>query len=243
MIQKFVLALFLLPGIASAAAADDDLATVRKALQELIPGQTIDSIEPAPLAGLYEVRYGTLVFYVSKDGRYVVRGDVLDLQAGKNLTEDKRALARVELLKQVNPVSAITFAPRNPKHTVTVFTDIDCHYCRKLHSHMADYNREGIAIRYLAFPRSGVNTPSYYKAVSVWCADDRQTAMTAAKSGKKVAEKSCDNPVQKHMALAAKFNVTGTPTIILEDGTVLPGYVGARQLAHLLDENQSAAKN
>lgn len=242
MLGRSLLTLFLVLCAGQVGAGENPPAPLRQVLNQLIPHQKPDSIEPAPIAGLYEVSYGSMVFYASQDGRYIIRGDLLDVEGNTNLTEAKRSQARVQLLKSIDIASAITFAPEHPKHFVTVFTDIDCPYCRKLHSHIADYNRAGIGIRYLAFPRSGVDTPSYYKAVSVWCAADRKAALTAAKAGKKVVSKTCDNPVDAHMALAAKFNVTGTPTLVLEDGSVIPGYIGPLQLAQLLDEREPTAK-
>ena len=123
---------------------------------------------------------------------------------------------------------------RQTQHTVTVFTDIDCGYCRKMHSQMAAYNKEGIKIRYLMFPREGVNSDSFNKAVAVWCADDRQDAMTKAKRGEEIARKTCDNPVEAQFELGQKLGVRGTPSMILEDGEMIPGYVPPTQLAQLL---------
>jgi len=128
------------------------------------------------------------------------------------------------------------FRPKGEtKHTVTIFTDIDCGYCRKLHREVARYTKAGIAIRYLAFPRSGPNTESYFKAVTVWCSDDPRDALTRSKSGEKLARKTCANqPVDAHMAVAEKVGVSGTPTIVLADGSVIPGYVPADRLAAIL---------
>ena len=126
------------------------------------------------IPGLFEVSYGPDVIYISKDGHYVLQGDLIDAETRQNLTESVRASARLKLINALDQKTMIVFAPQNVKHTVTVFTDVDCAFCRKLHSQIADYNRFGIAIRYLAFPRTGVNTESYYKAVSVWCSADRR---------------------------------------------------------------------
>jgi thiol:disulfide interchange protein DsbC len=117
-----------------------------------------------------------------------------------------------------------------------VFTDIDCGYCRKLHNEMAKYNAEGITVRYMPYPRSGLNTPSYYKAVSVWCSDDRRDALTRAKAGKDVPRATCDNPVQASLELGHQLGVTGTPALVLEDGQLLPGYVPAKKLSQVLDQ-------
>lgn len=128
----------------------------------------------------------------------------------------------------------VIFAPAKYDHTVTVFTDTECGYCRKLHREIADYGAQGIRVRYVFFPRAGVGSGSYKEAVSVWCSDDRQRAMTEAKSGKKLAAKSCKNPVKKHMEVGELLGISGTPAIVLESGDLVPGYVPAKRLAEML---------
>ena len=128
----------------------------------------------------------------------------------------------------------IIFKPETSKHFVSVFTDIDCGYCRKLHSEIDQYLAQGITVRYLFFPRAGKGSDSYAKAISVWCADDRQKALTDAKKGDSLAKKTCDNPVDQHMELGEAFGMSGTPMIVTEKGNVLPGYVPAAQLAKIL---------
>ena len=142
------------------------------------------------------------------------------------------------MLAAIDPATMITFAPEHPQYTVTVFTDIDCGYCRKLHKEMAEYNRRGIAIRYLSFPRAGIGSESCKKAVAVWCAKDRQAALTAAKADQPVAapDPSCKNPVDEHFHLTRVFNLDGTPTMVLEDGSLIPGYVPADRLKAALDD-------
>ncbi len=215
--------------------ADIDNPALKKVLSSLAPGKTPDRLEPSPVPGLYEVVYGPQVFYISKDGRFVVDGDVVDVKQGKNLTEELRSAGRLKLINTVDPANMIIFAPKHVKHVVTVFTDVDCPYCRKMHSHIDEYNQYGIEVRYLAFPRTGLNTPSYFKAVSVWCAADRKKAITEAKLGEAVPMRRCNNPVAHQYSLAEKLGVTGTPTLILEDGSVLPGYVPPKKLSQYLD--------
>ena len=223
-------------------AAKIDNPALKKVLSDLVPGKTPDRLEPSPLPGLYQAVYGPQVFYVSKDGRFVVDGDVVDVKQGKNLTEDLRAAGRLKLIDSVDPANMIIFAPAHVKHVVTVFTDVDCPYCRKLHSQIDEYNRYGIEIRYLAFPRTGLNTPSYYKAVSVWCAADRKKAITEAKLGEPVPARKCSSPVDGQLALAGELGISGTPTLILEDGRVLPGYVPPKKLSQYLDGKLRAGK-
>jgi len=229
------LSAMVLAGVVALANASDEGAAVRAALQRAIPGMEPDRVVAAPTPGWYEVAYGTEVFYVSADGRYLLQGDLIDLQTQRNLTEDRRSAARADLVKTIDPVDAIIFKPKRTRYVVYVFTDVDCTYCRKMHSEISEYLSEGIEIRYLAFPRSGINTPSYFKAVSVWCAADRGAALTEAKAGRPVAEKTCNNPVRREMELAAKVGVDGTPTLLFPDGEVVPGYVSADHLRRLLD--------
>ena len=214
----------------------DELAAVKAAIEKMAPGNKIDRIQATSIPSIYEVMMGAEVVYISKDGRYMLQGDLIDINAKKNLTEDQRAKGRIKLLSAVKPSDMIIFSPKTPKHVVAVFTDIDCPYCRKMHDEIAAYNRLGIEIRYLAFPRSGINTESYNKMVAVFCAPDRKAAMTAAKANKPVPAKTCVNPVEAHMRLVSELGLTGTPTLILKDGSIIPGYVPAERLAAALNE-------
>jgi len=221
------------------AGEKEDLATVRVALKAAVPRSDPDSLTASPFPGMYEAVYGTQVLYISSDGRYLLEGDLFDLKTLTNLSEDKRQAGRAKVVNDIDPKTMIIFAAENPKYTVSAFTDIDCGYCRKLHREMAEYNKLGITMRYLAYPRSGVNTESYYKAVSVWCAADRKAAITEAKSGTTPPKRECDNPVQEHMAAARAVGVTGTPTLVLENGRVIPGYVEPQRLLQILEQSQN----
>lgn len=222
----------------SLTAPADELDDIKAALAGLLPGQP-DSIKLSPIPDLYEATYGAEVIYISRDGRYVIRGDVLDIKQKANLTELQRAAARLKLVNDLDEKDMIVFAPEEVKHTITIFTDVDCGYCRKMHQEIAELNKAGIKIRYLAFPRSGVDTPSYYKMVSVWCAKDRNSALTIAKADQPIEEKTCDNPVQKHLELVKKLGVQGTPALLFESGDLIPGYVPAAQLIKALNAEGS----
>lgn len=236
------LALMGMAGLA--AAADDDVKAVAKVMQQLVPGMTPDRIAESPVPGLYEVSFGPEILYVTKDGRYALQGDLIEVASRENLSETRRGAGRLQLVNTVKEKDMIIFAapPKQQRHVVTVFTDADCAYCRKLHAEIADYNKAGITVRYLAFPRSGENTPSYFKMVNVWCAKDRRAAMTRAKLGEPVEENKCDNPVKAHLALAARLGVSGTPTMVLEDGSVVPGYMPAARLSQALDQFAAASR-
>lgn len=231
----------VLLSVGTAFADDADIVQVKKALESIAPGAKADSITATSLPGLYEVMVGAEIVYISKDGRYMLQGDLVDVQAQKNLTEAKRGAGRLKLVNALSENAMIVFAPKNQpvKHTITVFTDVDCGYCRKMHGEMAELNRHGIKVRYLMFPRAGKNSPSYDKAVSVLCSKDRNAALTRAKATGNIEKKTCVNPVDQHMALVERLGLTGTPTLMLEDGRLLPGYVPAQRLSKLLDENKS----
>ena len=215
----------------SMAADVPDLTTLKSALG----GQEPDTVRDAPVKGLYEVVIGPQLYYLSEDGRYVVNGSVIDLDQGADVTEPRRAEIRVDSVDAVGEENMVIFAPEGEvKHTVTVFTDIDCGYCRKLHNEIAQYNDAGIRVRYLFFPRSGPETESYFKAVSVWCADDRLDAMTLSKQGVAIDQRTCENPVTAHYELGRSIGVTGTPAILTESGQLIPGYLPADRLSEAL---------
>lgn len=209
---------------------------IRRVIKSLVPDQEIRSVRETPVAGLYEVTLGAEVLYISKDGQYIIQGDLIHAKERKSLTEERRGFLRQDILKTVNTNTEIIFAPKKTRHIVTIFTDIDCGYCRKLHQEMAEYNNLGIEIRYLAYPRSGLFTDSYNKAVTVWCSTDRKQALTESKSGKTLKSKTCENPVKAHYELGQKLGISGTPALLLEDGTLLPGYIPPARLAAMLDK-------
>lgn len=221
---------------AVAIPASSDDAAVRKGIATLAPHAKIDRIRPAPIAGLTEVAVDGQLVYVTNDGRYVISGNIVQIAGKVDLTEQTRSALRRDLFKTITPAQTIVFAPPHPQYTVTVFTDVDCAYCRKLHSQIADYNSEGIAVRYLFFPRTGIGSESYNKAVSVWCAADRHRALTDAKLGYPVAPKTCSNPVTMDFDLGRRIGIDGTPAIYTADGVQIGGYVTPVQMRHALDE-------
>lgn len=212
---------------------------VRQGVARVLPDLQIDEVTLSPVPGLYEVVIGQRLVYVTEDGRYLLQGNLVDLQQQKNLTEPRLNDIKARALSEVSEDSMVIFGPEDAKHTVTVFTDIDCGYCRKLHGEMAKYNDAGIRVRYLFFPRAGVDSPSYRKAVSVWCADNRNEAMTVAKTGATLEDRDCPNPVREHMALGQQMGVTGTPALVLESGAMVPGYVPAERLLGMLEQQEN----
>ncbi|MFZ2169773.1 MAG: DsbC family protein [Methylococcaceae bacterium] len=217
-----------------------DESAIRQAMAKSMPSVKIDSVKPSVINGLYEVIVGANIFYVSEDGKYLLQGRLVDVAARKDLTEEKLSGTRKLAIEKIGQEKMIVFKPKIKKYTVTVFTDIDCGYCRKLHSEIDQYLAEGITIQYLFFPRAGKNSDSYNKAVSVWCADDRNAALTAAKKDQKVPAKTCTNPVDEHMQLGEDFDVKGTPMIVTEIGNIYPGYLPAKQLVEALESEKTS---
>jgi len=219
--------------MASASVWADD-AAIRKSLGVFMPQAKVDQIKPSEISGLSEVRMGANIFYVSDDGKYLFQGQLYDAEAKKNITETKLADVRVASLNKIGIENMIVFKPEKSKHLISVFTDIDCGYCRKLHSEIDQYLAQGITVRYLFFPTAGKGSDSYNKAVSVWCSTDKQKALTAAKKNEPIEAKNCDNPIDEHMQLGEDFGMNGTPMIVTEKGNILPGYVPANRLAGIL---------
>lgn len=236
-----IVLLSLIAGLAFATQKDQD--ALLESVKKLFPGEQQYAISETPVPGLYEVDFGNSFMYITADASYAVRGDIINVQNQVNLTERKRSRERLRIVNSIGEDKMIVFSPEKGKKrfTITVFTDIDCGYCRRLHSELDSFLKQGIEVRYMFYPRAGVGSSSYQKAVSVWCADDRQAALTEAKRGGKLEQKTCDNPVSEHMRLAAELGVTGTPLMILDDGTRFPGYTSADRLVRILEHQKRLA--
>jgi thiol:disulfide interchange protein DsbC len=223
--------------VGTTAAADSTTELIRGRMAKLFPADEVTSVAPAPVAGLYEVMLGASLFYMSEDGRYVVRGDLIDLDSKVNISDQRRALARELAFKGLDSDDLITFLPASGevRETLYVYTDIDCGYCRKMHLEVDELNSAGIAVSYLAFPRSGLQGESFDKAAAVWCSANRQEALTAAKAGKKVSAETCDSPVAAQFELGRSMGVSGTPAVYTAAGQQLGGYVPAKDLIKLVE--------
>ena len=196
-----------------------------KKLNELFPNIEVTSVNKTPIENLYQVLIGTDVIYMTADGKFVLKGELIDIDMRTNLSEITRSSARAELLKAIDKTEYIEFSAENSQDNIYVFTDVDCGYCRQLHQDVAELSANAITVRYLAYPRAGITSPTYKTMVSIWCAENRQQALTDAKNGVRVAGKDCANTVAQQYALGGNLGVRGTPAIFLEDGTLLPGYV------------------
>jgi len=234
---RFCLLVLLSAGLGVVQAAELDVKPIKVGLSRAFPGTQFDSlrVRPSKIPGLVEVELDTSVFYVTPDGGHVLLGDLIDTQTRDNLTEKRRQTLTAKILDGLPEKNMIVIAPKETRGTITVFTDVDCVYCRRLHNDdVPELTKHGVKVRYLLFPRQGVGSETYARAVSVWCAGDRLKAVGEAKAGKEIPVKTCANPVNENLELAERLGVSGTPAIFLADGKKLPGYLTAKQLLTLL---------
>lgn len=219
MLNKLLSAIVLVAVFSVAQAADDAEKAVRDAMHSLLPMTKIDEVVKSDLPGFYEVVVSGQVVYVSADGKYLLQGNLYNVAQKKDLTATRVAAMRAQAVQRLPDDKKMIFAPEHPQHTVTVFTDVDCPYCRQFHKQIAEYNRQGIAVKYVLFPLD-IHPGADKKAVAVWCSADRQAAYTAAMNGQDPGNGTCvNNPVSETKALSLSIGINATPTILAEDGT------------------------
>lgn len=194
------------------------------------------AIQQSVIPNLYQVLYGTEVVYVTSDGEYFLAGDLIHLNTRKNLSDDAKKSVRNKILERQDN-KPVTFKAKDEKHVLTVFTDIDCPYCTKLHREIPELNQSGITVKYLMFPRAGIKSKSYDTAVSMWCSDDNQHAMTEAKARRAIPNKTCENPIAQQYNLGKELGISGTPALITSSGNLIPGYMSAKKLTAMLQED------
>ena len=211
---------------AHAGESDEIAAEERERLAGLFESIDPENIFGSPIDGWYTIRRGSIVAYISTDGRYLLQGDIIDLDKQVNLTEESRSQARRELMSGVADDEVIIFSPEEKKYSVSVFTDVECGYCRRLHSQINDYLARGIEVRYLLYPRGGPASSAWNTSEEVWCADDRANALTMAKLDRDFETSSCDaSMVQHHYLMGQEVGLAGTPAIVLDDGELIAGYL------------------
>ncbi len=231
----FLIALLIAAPQVIAQDDSEELEQVRAKVSGLF-----DEIEPqhvmeSPIDGWYTIRKGAVVAYISGDGRYLLQGDLIDLDMKVNLSEATRDEARQRMMSEIPKEQMIIFSPEKVKYSINVFTDVDCTYCRRLHSQIDEYLAQGIEIRYLLYPRNGPSSTSWVTAEHVWCSDDRNEALTLAKLDKEFPTQECDaSMVSKHYLMGQDVGLSGTPAIVLENGQLVSGYVPADRLSEQL---------
>jgi thiol:disulfide interchange protein DsbC len=216
-------------------AQDQYESDIEKKIRALAPGASSIAISETPLDNLLQVQVDNEIYYASSDAKYLVIGRIMDMDTRVNITDQAKSAVRKDLLDGIDTSQQISFSPAEPEHEILVFTDIDCGYCRKLHAQVEEYMAEGIAINYLAFPRAGLDSHSFDKFVSVWCANDQLAALTLAKAGDEPDPLQCDNPIGDQYELGVAIGVTGTPALVTDNGTLIPGYMPPAQLKARLD--------
>jgi thiol:disulfide interchange protein DsbC len=228
------------PGSQAVPSTDPRVALLKR----LPAGSKLEELRPSPIPGIYEFMQGADISYLTADGKYFLDGNLYDMESRENLTEVQRTHARVAMISAVPESQMLIFGPKNPQYTITVFTDVDCAYCRKLHSEMAELNHLGVRVRYMFFPRTGPNTDSWKKAEVVWCSANRNDALTRAKAGAQLdLTKVCDGtPVAREYALGQSIGVHGTPAIVTENGDYISGYMPPRELVQEIKDLQLAKR-
>ena len=231
--------IFILISFSVFVFSDKELISAK--LENILPADAvIESIEPSIFDGIYKVYYGDLQpIYVSQDGNFFIYGDMYQINSNRiiNITNEETKSRRVDLLSSIPSNELIIFKSKNEISAITVFTDVDCGYCRKLHSQISEYNKVGITVKYAAFPRSGIGTQTFTRMVGAWCADDPKKVITDLKNDKKLNLDFCDDqPIAKHYVIGQKLGISGTPAIITSDGELIPGYVSPEELLSRLKE-------
>ncbi|MDH5612589.1 MAG: DsbC family protein [Gammaproteobacteria bacterium] len=236
--RRFLLLFSLMVVVTPVFSADSGIDTLKKALAKNLPKIEINQISESPIPGLYEVIVGAQVIYMDKSARYMLDGDLVDLSTRENHTENAKSSIRLAAINELGEANMLVYTPKQVEHTITVVTDIDCPYCRRLHSEMDEYMKNNVKVRYIFMPLKGQS--DFDTTVSVWCAKDRNNALDLAKAGTEIEALKCDSPIQDHLALAKQIGVRGTPAIIMETGEMLPGYVPAAKLVQEMNKQHAA---
>jgi thiol:disulfide interchange protein DsbC len=241
-IIRLLLAASLMAGVHALAAEDAELEAVRAKINTMFEAIEPENVSRSAVDGWYTVHRGAVVAYISADGRYLLQGDMIDLDSQVNLSEKTRNVARRDVMSTLEDDRTILFSPEEVKHRVTVFTDVECTFCRKLHSQIDEYLAAGIEVRYLLYPRNGPSSSSWGVSENVWCSRDRNSALTAAKQGREFESQKCDaSAISEHYLLGQKIGLTGTPAIVFEDGTLVSGYLPPANLSSRLQSMEQVA--
>lgn len=228
-----VLAFGVLAGMALPGQAES-LEPLAEAVRRSGADAQIERVVPSPMPGLYQVELqGGRVIYGSADGRYLLQGFLYESQEKgvRNLTAEHGERSRATMVKELPEAEMVIFPASQPKAQITVFVDTECPFCHKLHEEIADLNQRGVTVRYLAYPRQGLNTTAYETLVSVWCAADPKEAINDAIDGDRIKSVQCENPVKKQYELGRSIGIQGTPAILLDNGQLVTGYQPAEALS------------
>ncbi len=241
-VTKAISLLAILAGISLASTtvqAEPTLDEVQQRVSERLPGIAVSSLSKSSVSGLYELVTDGQVYYVDETAEYLVDGSLIRLSDRTNLTDARLGGIHVSMIEEVGEDNMLIYEPQKPSNrSITVFTDISCGFCRRLHAELDTLLEEGVRVRYLLFPRAGIGSQGHKDLESVWCADNPQGAMTVAKAGGNIEPATCDNPIEQHMALAERIGLQGTPLIYTDSGEKIPGYREAGVLASMVNESE-----
>ncbi len=198
------------------------------------PDLKIDSIEKINNS-FFEILIGEQIFYLTSDLNYLLAGNIIELDSGINLTQQKIENFRISVLKTLDKRDTIIYQPKKIDHIITVFTDVSCPYCKKLHNEIPDLLKNNIEVRYVLFSRNGIDDDAYADMASLWCSEDKKDLLETAFEGDFIKEEKCENPLAKNLELAYSLRVNGTPMIFTESGKVIPGYVPYKQILNTLN--------
>jgi len=219
---------------------DNTVELVLQSLAEQLPGIEFTDVAPSAIPGLFEVIADGRVFYVDETAQHLIDGALIRLNDRVNLTEARLSGIHMSMIHEMDEQDMLIYEPeQSSDRSITVFTDISCGYCRRLHEEIDTLLSEGVRVRYLLFPRAGLGSQAHKDLESVWCADNPQEAMTVAKAGGEIIPATCDNPIEKHVALAERLGLRGTPLIYTDSGEKIPGYRPASDLAALVKGSQA----
>jgi len=231
---KALLAAAILLSSALSQAADDKHQNLRLIISKTFPGAEITGFKASGVPDILEFNLGAQVLYISKDGRFLFQGDIFDLVRQENITEKAEQITRVSSLDKLGEKNMLVYKAKDSKRFITVFTDVDCYYCRKLHEEIGQYYEKGIDVRYIFMPLKGKKSSE--KSESVWCAKNPQEAMTNAKKGRRLKKATCENPLKQHMVLGNDFGIRGTPAIVFDTGKMIPGYRPVNDIEKMLNK-------
>jgi thiol:disulfide interchange protein DsbC len=218
-----------------ASANEQTIEHIRKMLDQRLPDIDVTSVQPSQVTGVYELVSDGQIYYVSADGNYIFDGDLIDMEKRQNLTTQRKGGLHLALINELEEKDMMIYeTPDQSQRSITVFTDVSCGYCRKLHAELDELLEGGVRVRYLMFPRAGLGSQAHKDLESVWCAEQPLDAMTTAKAGGEIVPASCENPIESHVQLAEKVGLRGTPLIYLDNGQMIPGYRSASQLVQMI---------
>lgn len=238
--RRILILLGVLFSISFGASADEQtIEHIRKMLDQRLPDIDVTSVQPSPVTGVYELVSDGQIYYVSADGNYIFDGDLIDMEKRQNLTTQRKGGLHLALINELDEKDMMVYeTPDQSQRSITVFTDVSCGYCRKLHAELDELLEGGVRVRYLMFPRAGLGSQAHKDLESVWCAEQPLDAMTTAKAGGQIVPASCENPIESHVQLAEKVGLRGTPLIYLDNGQMIPGYRSASQLVQMINSTE-----